>query len=130
MEGWTDILYFSDDAKGGPFNYLYFIILVIIGSFFMLNLVLGVLSGEFAKERERVENRRNFLKIRKKQQIERELDGYLNWISKAEEVILAEEEQLLMEESSSSRFDTFYSTKNYGEHKRKRKEGTRKDLRN
>ena len=49
----------------------------------MLNLVLGVLSGEFAKERERVENRRTFLKLRKQQQLERELDGYLQWIEKA-----------------------------------------------
>lgn len=46
---------------------------------------------EFAKERERVENRRAFLKLRKQQQIERELNGYLEWICKAEEVILNEE---------------------------------------
>ena len=46
---------------------------------------------EFAKERERVENRRAFLKIRKAQQIERELNGYLEWICKAEEVILNED---------------------------------------
>uniref|UniRef100_A0ACB8EJP1 Voltage-dependent P/Q-type calcium channel subunit alpha-1A n=1 Tax=Sphaerodactylus townsendi TaxID=933632 RepID=A0ACB8EJP1_9SAUR len=57
----------------------------------MLNLVLGVLSGEFAKERERVENRRAFLKLRRQQQIERELNGYMEWISKAE-VILAEDD--------------------------------------
>lgn len=31
---------------------------------------------EFAKERERVENRRAFLKLRRQQQIERELNGY------------------------------------------------------
>jgi len=40
-------------------------------------------SSEFAKERERVENRRAFLKLRKQQQIERELNGYLEWICKA-----------------------------------------------
>ena len=57
----------------------------------MLNLVLGVLSGEFAKERERVENRQAFLKMRRQQQLERELDGYVNWICKAEEVILKED---------------------------------------
>uniref|UniRef100_A0A914YP79 Uncharacterized protein n=1 Tax=Panagrolaimus superbus TaxID=310955 RepID=A0A914YP79_9BILA len=57
----------------------------------MLNLVLGVLSGEFAKERERVENRREFLKLRRQQQIERELNGYLEWILSAEEVILKED---------------------------------------
>lgn len=38
---------------------------------------------EFAKERERVENRSEFLKLRRQQQIERELNGYLEWICKA-----------------------------------------------
>ncbi|KAJ8254227.1 hypothetical protein COCON_G00208390 [Conger conger] len=92
MEGWTDLLYYSNDASGSTWNWMYFIPLIIIGSFFMLNLVLGVLSGEFAKERERVENRSEFLKLRRQQQIERELNGYLEWICKAEEVILADED--------------------------------------
>jgi len=48
-------------------------------------------SSEFAKERERVENRQAFLKLRRQQQLERELNGYVEWICKAEEVILAEE---------------------------------------
>ncbi|XP_077535891.1 calcium voltage-gated channel subunit cacophony isoform X5 [Haemaphysalis longicornis] len=91
MEGWTAILYWTNDALGNSFNWVYFVPLIILGSFFMLNLVLGVLSGEFAKERERVENRQAFLKIRRQQQLERELDGYVEWICKAEEVILAEE---------------------------------------
>ncbi|XP_064650227.1 voltage-dependent calcium channel type A subunit alpha-1-like isoform X7 [Lineus longissimus] len=91
MEGWTDVLYYTNDAMGNSFNFLYFIPLIILGSFFMLNLILGVLSGEFAKERERVESRRAFLKLRRKQQIDRELNGYLEWICKAEEVILNEE---------------------------------------
>uniref|UniRef100_A0A671TK10 Voltage-dependent N-type calcium channel subunit alpha n=1 Tax=Sparus aurata TaxID=8175 RepID=A0A671TK10_SPAAU len=92
MEGWTDMLYFSNDVEGSAWNWMYYIPLIIIGSFFMLNLVLGVLSGEFAKERERVENRSEFLKLRRQQQIERELNGYLEWICKAEEVILAEDD--------------------------------------
>ncbi|KAF3700305.1 Voltage-dependent P/Q-type calcium channel subunit alpha-1A Brain calcium channel I [Channa argus] len=92
MEGWTDLLYYSNDASGSAWNWMYFIPLIIIGSFFMLNLVLGVLSGEFAKERERVENRSEFLKLRRQQQIERELNGYLEWICKAEEVILADDD--------------------------------------
>uniref|UniRef100_A0A7N6AZD0 Voltage-dependent calcium channel type A subunit alpha-1 n=1 Tax=Anabas testudineus TaxID=64144 RepID=A0A7N6AZD0_ANATE len=91
MEGWTTVLYNADDALGPSWNWLYFIPLIIIGSFFVLNLVLGVLSGEFAKERERVENRRAFMKLRRQQQIERELNGYRAWIDRAEEVMLAEE---------------------------------------
>ncbi|CAG9575549.1 unnamed protein product [Danaus chrysippus] len=91
MEGWTAILYWTNDALGSTFNWIYFVPLIVLGSFFMLNLVLGVLSGEFAKEREKVENRQEFLKIRRQQILERELNGYVEWICKAEEVILAEE---------------------------------------
>ena len=39
MEGWTDIMYFANDAVGSSMNWAYFTLLVIIGSFFMLNLV-------------------------------------------------------------------------------------------
>ena len=35
----------TDDALGSLFNWIYFVPLIVIGSFFMLNLVLGVLSG-------------------------------------------------------------------------------------
>ncbi|XP_028033528.1 voltage-dependent calcium channel type A subunit alpha-1 isoform X3 [Bombyx mandarina] len=91
MEGWTAILYWTNDALGCAFNWIYFVPLIVLGSFFMLNLVLGVLSGEFAKEREKVENRQEFLKLRRQQQLEKELNGYVEWICKAEEVILAEE---------------------------------------
>uniref|UniRef100_W5KNP2 Voltage-dependent calcium channel type A subunit alpha-1 n=1 Tax=Astyanax mexicanus TaxID=7994 RepID=W5KNP2_ASTMX len=89
MEGWTAVLYNTNDALGPTWNWIYFIPLIIIGSFFVLNLVLGVLS-EFAKERERVENRRAFMKLRRQQQVERELNGYRAWIDRAE-VMLAEE---------------------------------------
>ncbi|XP_013878045.1 voltage-dependent N-type calcium channel subunit alpha-1B [Austrofundulus limnaeus] len=99
MEGWVDVLYSTNDAIGNSWNWLYFIPLIIIGSFFMLNLVLGVLSGEFAKERERVEKRQEFLKLRRQQQIERELTGYLEWICKAEEVLLEEEDEIAVEKS-------------------------------
>ncbi|OXU26617.1 hypothetical protein TSAR_015744 [Trichomalopsis sarcophagae] len=77
MEGWTAILYWTNDALGSTFNWIYFIPLIVI--------------GEFAKEREKVENRQTFLKMRRHQQLERELNGYVEWICKAEEVILAEE---------------------------------------
>ncbi|CAH8442932.1 unnamed protein product [Schistosoma intercalatum] len=92
MEGWTDVLYMTNRTYGSRFNWIYFIPLIVIGAFLLINLVLGVLSGEFAKERERVEKRRAFLKLRRQQQSDRELNGYLDWIQRAEEVILAEEQ--------------------------------------
>lgn len=39
--------------------------------------------SEFAKERERVENRRSFFKFRRQQQMERLVSGYTEWIMKA-----------------------------------------------
>jgi len=62
-----------------------------LGIFFGLTWIWNFLLSEFAKERERVENRQAFLKLRRQQQLERELNGYVEWICKAEEVILAEE---------------------------------------
>ncbi|CDI97593.2 voltage dependent calcium channel [Echinococcus multilocularis] len=49
---------------------------------------------EFAKERERVEKRRAFLKLRRQQQTERELDGYIEWIHKAGRVVQKVEKKL------------------------------------
>lgn len=86
MEGWTGVLYNINDAVGNSWPWIYFISLIIIGSFFVLNLVLGVLSGEFSKEREKAKARGDFQKLREKQQIEEDLRGYLDWITQAEDI--------------------------------------------
>ena len=51
-----------------------------------MNLVLGVLSGEFSKEREKAKSRGDFQKHRERQQIEEDLRGYLDWITQAEDL--------------------------------------------
>ncbi|XP_053551805.1 voltage-dependent L-type calcium channel subunit alpha-1F [Bombina bombina] len=86
MEGWTDVLYWMQDAMGYELPWVYFVSLVIFGSFFVLNLVLGVLSGEFSKEREKAKARGDFQKLREKQQMEEDLKGYLDWITQAEDI--------------------------------------------
>uniref|UniRef100_A0A3Q1AN64 Voltage-dependent L-type calcium channel subunit alpha n=1 Tax=Amphiprion ocellaris TaxID=80972 RepID=A0A3Q1AN64_AMPOC len=86
MEGWTDVLYWMNDAMGFELPWVYFVSLVIFGSFFVLNLVLGVLSGEFSKEREKAKARGDFQKLREKQQLEEDLKGYLDWITQAEDI--------------------------------------------
>ncbi|XP_053481048.1 calcium channel, voltage-dependent, L type, alpha 1F subunit [Ictalurus furcatus] len=86
MEGWTDILYWMNDAIGFELPWVYFVSLVIFGSFFVLNLVLGVLSGEFSKEREKAKARGDFQKLREKQQLEEDLCGYMDWIMQAEDI--------------------------------------------
>ncbi|XP_006169354.1 voltage-dependent L-type calcium channel subunit alpha-1D isoform X2 [Tupaia chinensis] len=86
MEGWTDVLYWVNDAIGWEWPWVYFVSLIILGSFFVLNLVLGVLSGEFSKEREKAKARGDFQKLREKQQLEEDLKGYLDWITQAEDI--------------------------------------------
>uniref|UniRef100_A0A8C5JP89 Voltage-dependent L-type calcium channel subunit alpha n=1 Tax=Junco hyemalis TaxID=40217 RepID=A0A8C5JP89_JUNHY len=73
-----------NDAMGNEWPWIYFVSLILLGSFFVLNLVLGVLSGEFTKEREKAKSRGTFQKLREKQQLEEDLKGYMDWITHAE----------------------------------------------
>ncbi|XGW27420.1 hypothetical protein V3C99_007763 [Haemonchus contortus] len=93
LEGWTDVMYWVNDAVGREWPWIYFVTLVILGSFFVLNLVLGVLSGEFSKEREKARARGLFQKFREKQQLEEDLKGYLDWITQAEDIDPVNDEQ-------------------------------------
>lgn len=68
--------------------------MVILGAFFVMNLILGVLSGEFSKEREKAKVRGDFHKLREKQQIEEDLRGYLDWITQAEDIEPEGEDQV------------------------------------
>ena len=46
-------------------------------------LLLYPLFREFAKEKDRVESRAGFLLLKEEQKLEREMNGYMNWICKA-----------------------------------------------
>ncbi|XP_034393717.1 voltage-dependent L-type calcium channel subunit alpha-1D [Cyclopterus lumpus] len=86
MEGWTDVLYWMNDAIGFEIPWVYFVSLVIFGSFFIINLVLGVLSGEFSKEREKAVARGELQKAQESQQMEEDMIGYMDWLIEAEDV--------------------------------------------
>ncbi|XP_042155399.1 voltage-dependent L-type calcium channel subunit alpha-1D-like isoform X3 [Oncorhynchus tshawytscha] len=103
MEGWTDVLYWMNDAMGLELPWVYFVSLVIFGSFFVLNLVLGVLSGEFSKEREKAKARGDFQKLREKQQLDEDLKGYLDWITQAEDIDPENEDEEGYEEGKRNR---------------------------
>lgn len=49
-----------------------------------MNLVLGVLSGEFSKEREKAKKRGDLQKLKEKKQIEDAYKNYILWIRQAE----------------------------------------------
>uniref|UniRef100_A0A8C9XA88 Voltage-dependent L-type calcium channel subunit alpha n=1 Tax=Sander lucioperca TaxID=283035 RepID=A0A8C9XA88_SANLU len=88
MEGWTKVyslyVFQVNDAIGNEWPWIYFVPLILVGSFFVLNLVLGVLSGEFTKEREKAKSRGEFQKLRERQQLDEDLHGYMEWITHAE----------------------------------------------
>uniref|UniRef100_A0AAR2K4H2 Voltage-dependent L-type calcium channel subunit alpha n=1 Tax=Pygocentrus nattereri TaxID=42514 RepID=A0AAR2K4H2_PYGNA len=83
-QGWTDVLYWVNDAVGMEWPWLYFVTLILLGSFFILNMVLGVLCGEFTKEREKSSRSGEYQKLRERQQLDEDLKGYMEWIAQAE----------------------------------------------
>ena len=42
-----------------------------------------MIFSEFAKEKDRVESRAGFLLLKEEQKLEKEMNGYMNWICKA-----------------------------------------------
>ncbi|KAF8571842.1 hypothetical protein P879_01071 [Paragonimus westermani] len=86
MEGWTQVLYWVNDSQGMLYPWVYFVSMILIGSFFVMNLVLGVLSGEFSKEREKAKKRGKYQKAREQMQFAEDVQGYLDWISAAEDI--------------------------------------------
>ncbi|XP_018341906.1 PREDICTED: muscle calcium channel subunit alpha-1 isoform X7 [Trachymyrmex septentrionalis] len=110
LEGWTDVLYNIEDAMGSSWQWIYFISMVILGAFFVMNLILGVLSGEFSKEREKAKARGDFHKLREKQQIEDDLRGYLDWITQAEDIEPETDEPKMLQDGKTKQQNEIEST--------------------
>uniref|UniRef100_A0A8B9LEB3 Calcium channel, voltage-dependent, L type, alpha 1S subunit, b n=1 Tax=Astyanax mexicanus TaxID=7994 RepID=A0A8B9LEB3_ASTMX len=85
-----------NDAVGNEWAWIYFVTMILLGSFFVLNLVLGVLSGEFSKEREKCRSRGEYQKLRERQQMDEDLKGYMEWITHAEVLDADQEGQGLL----------------------------------
>ncbi|XP_019646522.1 PREDICTED: voltage-dependent T-type calcium channel subunit alpha-1H-like isoform X9 [Branchiostoma belcheri] len=65
LEGWVDIMYYIQDCHS-VWNWVYFVILIVIGSFFMINLCLVVIATQFSETKQREsrlmeEQRRKYL---------------------------------------------------------------------
>lgn len=92
----------TNDALGDKLNWLYFITLIILGTFFVTNLVLGVLSGQFTREvcppcapqccpesapnslnhlqGERLDHTRRYFKRKREEQTRQALSDYRDWL--------------------------------------------------
>lgn len=100
---------------GSSWEWMYFVSMVILGAFFVMNLILGVLSGEFSKERTKAKNRGDFQKLREKQQIEEDLRGYLDWITQAEDIEPDPDAQII-EDCHKNKVKEVVSIDNFKDH--------------
>lgn len=60
---------------------------------FVILMPIWLPNREFSKEREKAQARGDFMKLRKKQQIEEDLRGYLEWITAAEDIEMEGDEK-------------------------------------
>ncbi|XP_047135696.2 voltage-dependent L-type calcium channel subunit alpha-1S isoform X1 [Hydra vulgaris] len=85
-DAWSEIMYktfYTMDEKGYLWS-AYYVSLVMLGAFIILNLVLGVLNGEFSKERSKVDQKSEFIKLREKIKLDQSFEFYLYWILEGE----------------------------------------------
>jgi hypothetical protein len=58
MEGWSDIMYFTQDSVGVG-GTLFFLVLILFGSFFVLNLILAILEENFNTAHTEIKGQKN-----------------------------------------------------------------------
>ncbi|XP_065438765.1 sodium channel protein type 5 subunit alpha-like isoform X1 [Chrysemys picta bellii] len=70
FKGWTDIMYAAVDSRGkekqpkkenNPYMYLYFVVFIIFGSFFTLNLFVGVIIDNFNQQKKKISRQDIFM---------------------------------------------------------------------
>ena len=58
----------------------------IMGCHFLCSFSLLLCYREFSKEKEKAESRGDFQKLRQKKQMEEDMEGYMDWLTQAEEL--------------------------------------------
>uniref|UniRef100_A0A8C0IV22 Sodium channel protein n=1 Tax=Chelonoidis abingdonii TaxID=106734 RepID=A0A8C0IV22_CHEAB len=70
FKGWMDIMYAAVDSRGvekqpkkdnNPYMYLYFVVFIIFGSFFTLNLFVGVIIDNFNQQKKKISGQDIFM---------------------------------------------------------------------
>ncbi|XP_065680136.1 voltage-dependent L-type calcium channel subunit alpha-1D isoform X3 [Hydra vulgaris] len=104
-EGWSNIMHKTFEVADnlGKYFWIYYYTLEIIGAFIIMNLVRGVLSGGFSKQRSRISNR-NFLLSKIESKIKQISVKYVNWIDEAEKVLANEAEKKLEKKRRNIRY--------------------------
>ena len=58
----------------------------LVELFFLSSSLLFIKNREFSKEKEKAESRGDFQRLRQKKQMEEDLEGYMDWLTMAEEM--------------------------------------------
>ena len=66
-------------------------------SFLSIHCLQDSPPREFSKEKEKAQSRGDFQRLRAAQQMEEDLQGYVDWITQAEELEAAEESNAIQE---------------------------------
>lgn len=70
LEGWTDLMYKFSDSDSAIQASIFFILLVLFGSFFLLNLILAVIMEEFDKNSSKEESAKYIKEVKRKQALQ------------------------------------------------------------
>jgi voltage-gated sodium channel type XI alpha len=65
LEGWTEIMYYTQDSSDSIFPCIYFIVMIIFGAFILLNLILAVIVNRFNEATETYAKEVRMKKMRK-----------------------------------------------------------------
>ena len=86
LEGWTDMMYTVRDAEETWWYDIYFLMIVIIGNFIILNLVIAVQSAFLDKAFDEEDERKAALleKIEQKKEIKQQIEDYEEYDEESE----------------------------------------------
>eukprot|EP00041_Stephanoeca_diplocostata_P038149 m.1480953 g.1480953 ORF g.1480953 m.1480953 type:complete len:1704 (+) comp25172_c0_seq1:294-5405(+) len=111
QEGWTEVLYIANNTTGASgLNWLYFVSLIILGSFLITNLMLGVISGQFTREGEKLQLQVAHKKAMDSAREKEVLDNYQEWMHKAEHIHLVRAKPTVEEPKISGRQSEEYTS--------------------
>ena len=86
LEGWTDMMYTVRDAEETWWYDIYFLMIVIIGNFIILNLVIAVQSAFLDKAFDEEDERKAALldKIEQKKELKQQIEDYEEYDEESE----------------------------------------------
>jgi len=81
LEGWTDVLVWVDSESQSWANFVFFLVLIVLGAFIAVDLAMGVLSSQFTMEGDAYRDRARFIQKHQAEQQAFAVKNYREWVS-------------------------------------------------